>query len=165
MFRFEPLIIAVESENVEAAQCLVSLAISCGFRESGITSVSKRVIIAIRCSIRMEVPLGDTEKFMVSPEYVEYLVEVANEKMDTNRKRTDAFFNKLVSCGLGFCVNGNISSNENETFVEAKKLENFGNPVETGEEVMELELEFESKFNLKTDNGLLSLNVTGSLNL
>ncbi|KAL0305933.1 UNVERIFIED_CONTAM: tRNA wybutosine-synthesizing protein 2/3/4 [Sesamum radiatum] len=51
-----------------AAQSLVSLAISCGFRESGITSVSKRVIIAIRCSIRLEVPLGDIKRLMVSPE-------------------------------------------------------------------------------------------------
>lgn len=35
VFRFEPLIIAVECADVEAAQTLVSTAISCGFRESG----------------------------------------------------------------------------------------------------------------------------------
>lgn len=92
VFRFEPLIIAVECQDVEAAQHLVSLAISCGFRESGITSVSKRVIVAIRCSIRLEVPLGEGETVMVTREYVEYLVRVANDKMEANRKRTDLFF-------------------------------------------------------------------------
>lgn len=35
MFRFEPLIVAVECADVESAQMLVSTAISCGFRESG----------------------------------------------------------------------------------------------------------------------------------
>ncbi|KAK4353608.1 hypothetical protein RND71_025802 [Anisodus tanguticus] len=97
VFRFEPLIIAVECKDIEAALFLVSLAISSGFRESGITSVSnKRVIIAIRCSIRMEVPLGDSEKIMVSPEYVKYIVELANEKMELNRKRTDNFLDVLL---------------------------------------------------------------------
>lgn len=35
VFRFEPLIVAVECRDVPAAQALVSTAISCGFRESG----------------------------------------------------------------------------------------------------------------------------------
>lgn len=109
MFRFEPLIIAVECKDIEAAQFLVSLAISSGFRESGITSVNKRVIIAIRCSIRLEVPLGDTEKIMVSPEYVKYLVELANEKMEVNRKRTDNFLDVLLKNGF---LGSQISSGE-----------------------------------------------------
>ncbi|KAJ8540281.1 hypothetical protein K7X08_030200 [Anisodus acutangulus] len=108
VFRFEPLIIAVECKDIEAALFLVSLAISSGFRESGITSVSnKRVIIAIRCSIRMEVPLGDSEKIMVSPEYVKYIVELANEKMELNRKRTDNFLDVLLKNGFSGSKNRN----------------------------------------------------------
>ncbi|XP_061345502.1 tRNA wybutosine-synthesizing protein 2/3/4 isoform X2 [Gastrolobium bilobum] len=99
VFRFEPLIIAVECKDLSSAQSLVSLAISCGFRESGITNANKRVIIAIRCSIRLEVPLGDTSKVMVTPEYVRYLVEVANDKMEANRKRTERFLQMLQSNG------------------------------------------------------------------
>ncbi|XP_059624191.1 tRNA wybutosine-synthesizing protein 2/3/4 [Cornus florida] len=100
VFRFEPLIIAVECKDVSSAQFLVSLAISSGFRESGITSVNKRVILAIRCSIRLEVPLGDNERLMVSPEYIRYLVGIANEKMEANRRRTDSFLNALISHGF-----------------------------------------------------------------
>lgn len=102
VFRFEPLIIAVECKDLGSAQFLVATAISAGFRESGITSCGdgKRVIIAIRCSIRMEVPLGDTEKLMVSPEYVKFLVDIANEKMGANRKRTDGFSLALTSNGF-----------------------------------------------------------------
>ncbi|KAJ1405583.1 tRNA wybutosine-synthesizing protein [Sesbania bispinosa] len=99
VFRFEPLIIALECRDLSSAYSLVSLAISCGFRESGITNANKRVIIAIRCSIRMEVPLGDTQKIMVTPEYVRYLVQVANDKMEANRKRTERFLELLQSNG------------------------------------------------------------------
>ncbi|GAU18390.1 hypothetical protein TSUD_202790, partial [Trifolium subterraneum] len=97
VFRFEPLIIAIECKDLSSAHSLVSLAISSGFRESGITNANKRVIIAIRCSIRMEVPLGDTHKIMVTPEYVRYLVQVANEKMEANRNRTERFLRLLQS--------------------------------------------------------------------
>lgn len=102
VFRFEPLIIAVECKDLGSAQFLVAVAISAGFRESGITACGdgKRVIIAIRCSIRMEVPLGDTQKLMVTPEYVKFLVDVANQKMDTNKKRTDGFSVALTSNGF-----------------------------------------------------------------
>ncbi|KAL8151209.1 hypothetical protein V2J09_021017 [Rumex salicifolius] len=101
VFRFEPLIIAVECKDVQSAQLLVSLAISCGFRESGITSVSgKRVMVAIRCSIRLEVPLGSNKELLVSKEYVRYLAELANAKMEANRKRTDGFLEALRRNGF-----------------------------------------------------------------
>ena len=90
----------MECKDFASAQSLVSLAIASGFRESGITSGSKRVIIAIRCSIRLELPLGNTQKIMVSPEYVRYLVGVANEKMKANRKRTEGFLLTLRNNGF-----------------------------------------------------------------
>ncbi|PKI31204.1 hypothetical protein CRG98_048406, partial [Punica granatum] len=47
VFRFEPLILAIECRDLDSAQFLVSTAISCGFRESGITSANgRRVIVA-----------------------------------------------------------------------------------------------------------------------
>ncbi|GAB2301081.1 hypothetical protein Dimus_035115 [Dionaea muscipula] len=101
VFRFEPFIVAVECKDVGSAQFLVSLAISSGFRESGITGISaKRVIVAIRCSIRLEVPLGSSGRIMVSEEYVRYLVELANGKMTANRRRTDGFLEALRHNGF-----------------------------------------------------------------
>lgn len=91
---------AVECVDVAAAQLLVSLAIKSGFRESGITSVSKRVIVGIRCSIKLEVPLGDEERVLTSLEYVRWLVGVANEKMEMNKRRTDGFLTALLSSGF-----------------------------------------------------------------
>lgn len=125
VFRFEPLIIAVECKDVEAAQFLVSLAIFSGFRESGITSVSKRVIVAIRCSIRMEVPLGDSEKLMVDEKYVEYLVELANEKMEANRRRTENFLDVLLKNGFsGSKISNGEFLDNGKVDCEAELLEN-----------------------------------------
>ncbi|RVW46013.1 tRNA wybutosine-synthesizing protein 2/3/4 [Vitis vinifera] len=106
VFRFEPFIVAVECKDVAAAQLLVSTAVSCGFRESGITSVSKRVMVAVRCSIRLEVPLGGGGRVLVSPEYVRYLVGIANDKMETNRRRTEGFLQALQSSGFVESFNG-----------------------------------------------------------
>ncbi|KAJ0250215.1 tRNA wybutosine-synthesizing protein 2/3/4 [Hirschfeldia incana] len=118
VFRFEPLIIAVECRDVRSAQSLVATAISAGFRESGITCCGegKRVIIAIRCSIRMEVPLGDAGKVLVTREYVRFLVDVANEKMVANRKRTDGF-------GLALLSNGFKSPDEGDDVDEEDNFE------------------------------------------
>ncbi|GJR14349.1 tRNA wybutosine-synthesizing protein 2/3/4 isoform X1 [Tanacetum coccineum] len=116
VFRFEPLIIAVECKDVVSAVKLVALAVSCGFRESGVTNVSsKRVIVAIRCSIRLEVPLGSSDKVMVSKEYLGYLVEIANEKMEANRKRSDSFHDALLKseffrvADIGDCESLNLN--------------------------------------------------------
>ncbi|KAL5775354.1 hypothetical protein ACOSP7_012911 [Xanthoceras sorbifolium] len=96
VFRFEPLIVAVECRDVESAHRLVSLAVASGLRESGVASVKRRVIVGIRCSIRLEVPFGESGGVLVSQDYVRFLVGVANEKMEANRRRTDGFLQALV---------------------------------------------------------------------
>ncbi|CAI5486115.1 unnamed protein product [Closterium sp. Naga37s-1] len=165
VFRFEPLILALECRSLAAAQALVSCAIRAGFRESGrhylasvsprriiaavhcsislrqvhtafvrcsfrsghfmspsppppplpfpllpnfphslpslpfhpflppgITSVSaKRIIAAVRCSIRLEAPLTAGGVPLVGDAYVRQLAAVANGKMTLNRDRTERF--------------------------------------------------------------------------
>lgn len=133
VFRFEPFILAVECKDLASAQSLVSMAIASGFRESGITSVSKRVIIAIRCAIRLELPLGSNQKIMVSPEYIRYLVAIANEKMEVNQKRTDGFFQALQNNGFGLineaneCSNGSVCSDGSEELEGKDKAFHSGN--------------------------------------
>lgn len=57
-------------------------------------------------------PLGDTQKIMVSKDYVKFLVEVANEKMEANWRRTEGFlqaFLKAHDVALGK-ANGSMCS-------------------------------------------------------
>ncbi|XP_059317525.1 tRNA wybutosine-synthesizing protein 2/3/4-like [Lycium ferocissimum] len=68
----------------------------------------------------MEVPLGDSDKLMVGPEYVEYNVELANEKMEANRVRTDNLLDMLLKNGFScsktsngdFLDNGNVECDD-----------------------------------------------------
>ena len=69
---------------------------------SGITSLQKRAMVAIRCSIRMEVPLGQIDELVVSPEYVRYLVRIANSKMEANKRRMDGFLDLLQTKVLSY---------------------------------------------------------------
>ena len=58
MFRFEPFILAVEARDIQAAQTILQIARQAGFRESGATAsgaAPHRVMVGIRCSIRLEV--------------------------------------------------------------------------------------------------------------
>ncbi|VFQ92606.1 unnamed protein product [Cuscuta campestris] len=171
VFRFEPLIIAIECKDVQAAQWLVALAISCGFRESGITSATnKRVIIAIRCSIRLEVPLGCSDRIMVSLEYLKYIAELANEKMDANRKRTDGLLDALLkegsfgphSCNGKLLCRSEVNSDEASACLDGPDLEFLRNSSKGG---MNSSEDGESKHFDSTKCGGIPLNVTASLNL
>ncbi|XP_063480125.1 tRNA wybutosine-synthesizing protein 3 homolog isoform X2 [Symphalangus syndactylus] len=73
-----------------------SVAIDSGFRNSGIT-VGKRgkTMLAVRSTHGLEVPLSHKGKLMVTEEYIDFLLNVANQKMEENKKRIERFYNCL----------------------------------------------------------------------
>uniref|UniRef100_A0A673U8V5 tRNA wybutosine-synthesizing protein 3 homolog n=1 Tax=Suricata suricatta TaxID=37032 RepID=A0A673U8V5_SURSU len=73
-----------------------SVAIDSGFRNSGIT-VGKRgkIMLAIRSTHGLEVPLSHKGKLMVTEEYIDFLLKIANQKMEENKKRIERFYNCL----------------------------------------------------------------------
>ncbi|BBN02828.1 tRNA wybutosine-synthesizing protein 3 [Marchantia polymorpha subsp. ruderalis] len=105
VFRFEPFILALECSSLAASQQLVTCAMASGFRESGITSAGKRFILAVRCSIRMEVPIADEGELLVTEEYLRYLTRLANKKMVLNQQRIDRFLSTFTAT-----VEGGLSS-------------------------------------------------------
>ncbi|PHT48937.1 hypothetical protein CQW23_13145 [Capsicum baccatum] len=73
----------------------------------------------------MEVPLGDSEKLMVDEKYVEYLVELANEKMEANRRRTDSFLDVLLKNGFsGSKISNGEFLDNGKVDCESELLEN-----------------------------------------
>jgi tRNA wybutosine-synthesizing protein 3 len=96
VFRFEPFIMALECSSLAAAQGLVACAMASGYRESGVTSVGKRLIVAVRSSIRLEAPIGEKGKLLVPEEYLRFLTETANKKFILNQQRIDRFMSTFV---------------------------------------------------------------------
>ena len=97
-FKFEPMIMHVEARSLEAAQKLLKSAVQSGFRNSGISFSSKRIIVAIRCTIKLDVPiLYDNRGIcMLEQAYLEQLTFIANEKMKANNALIDRFHAELI---------------------------------------------------------------------
>ncbi|XP_058394286.1 tRNA wybutosine-synthesizing protein 3 homolog [Diceros bicornis minor] len=94
--KFEPFVLHVQCRQLQDAQILHSVAIDSGFRNSGIT-VGKRgkTMLAVRSTHGLEVPLSHKGKLMVTEEYIDFLLKIANQKMEENKKRIERFYNCL----------------------------------------------------------------------
>lgn len=90
IFRFEPFILAVECRHLAVANRLIQICRQAGFRESGVTG-EKRFMVGVRSALRLEVPVADQGRVLVSSEYLRYLVDLANEKFLTNHQRIRMF--------------------------------------------------------------------------
>lgn len=104
VLRFEPFILSVEAVSVEEGSRMVAAARDAGYRESGITACDKRTIIAVRCSIRMEVPVVHKGTRLVTEEALRRLVAIANEKHAANAARAERLverFTAVFGPGLG----------------------------------------------------------------
>ncbi|XP_018432377.1 PREDICTED: tRNA wybutosine-synthesizing protein 3 homolog [Nanorana parkeri] len=96
VLKFEPFVMHVQCRTLEDAQLLHSVAINSAFRNSGITVGKKgKIIMAVRSTHCLEVPLSHKGKCLVSNEYIEYLVQTANQKMEENKTRIARFFSCL----------------------------------------------------------------------
>ncbi|XP_052034826.1 tRNA wybutosine-synthesizing protein 3 homolog [Apodemus sylvaticus] len=96
VLKFEPFILHVQCRTLQDAQALHSVAVDSGFRNSGIT-VGKRgkIMLAVRSTHGLEVPLTHKGKPMVTGEYIEFLVTIANQKMEENKRRIGRFYTSL----------------------------------------------------------------------
>ncbi|KAM9688601.1 tRNA wybutosine-synthesizing protein 3 homolog isoform 3-T3 [Trichechus inunguis] len=96
ILKFEPFILHVQCRQLKDAQLLHSAAVASGFRNSGITVGKKgKTMMAVRSTHSLEVPLSHNGKLMVTEEYIDFLLNIANQKMEENKKRIERFYNCL----------------------------------------------------------------------
>ncbi|AIU68997.1 hypothetical protein TEU_00825 [Thermococcus eurythermalis] len=75
-------ILHVGARTLDDAVKLLNLAIGLGFKYSNIKSVShKKLLIEIRSTERMDVPLGADGELWVSENYIERIVNIANDQL------------------------------------------------------------------------------------
>lgn len=85
--KFEPFVLHVQCCTLEAARLLNMSAVASGFRNSGISigKNGKKFISAVRGTACLEVPLTNMQgNRLASDEYVDYIVKIANKKLDRN---------------------------------------------------------------------------------
>ncbi|XP_013369962.1 PREDICTED: tRNA wybutosine-synthesizing protein 3 homolog isoform X3 [Chinchilla lanigera] len=92
VLKFEPLVLHVQCRQLQDAQLLHSVAVDSGFRNSGITVGKKgKTMLAVRSTHSLEVPLSHKGKLMVTEEYIDFLLNIANQKMEENKRRIGSF--------------------------------------------------------------------------
>lgn len=89
LYKFEPLILHVKCRDLHSANALFSIAMNCGFRESGIGSNN---VVAIRISIKLDVPIGylDNEgkhRIFVTKQYLDVITKLSHDRFAENFKR------------------------------------------------------------------------------
>uniref|UniRef100_H0Y1G5 tRNA wybutosine-synthesizing protein 3 homolog n=1 Tax=Otolemur garnettii TaxID=30611 RepID=H0Y1G5_OTOGA len=95
LLKFELFVLHVQCRQLQDAQILHSVAIDSGFRNSGV-KVGKRgkTMLAVRSTHGFE-PLSHKGQLMVTEEDIDFLLNVANQKMEENKKRIGRFYNCL----------------------------------------------------------------------
>ena len=137
VLRFEPFILSVACRTLSAASLLLSAALQSGCRESGITSAhpNRPVMVSVRCSIRMELPLlSDADGLGgLSERYVAVLWERLNGKMADNMAKIARFEQWFET----LCVKG-AENSKREDVEERKEAEwSDGEEEEDDEETAE----------------------------
>ncbi|XP_029310171.1 tRNA wybutosine-synthesizing protein 3 homolog [Cottoperca gobio] len=98
VMKFEPFVLHVQCRRLEDAQLLHSVAINSGFRNSGLTvSKTGKIITAVRSTHGLEAPLSHEGKLLVPHEYIHFLSQTANRKMEENLRRIHRFYQNLLS--------------------------------------------------------------------
>jgi tRNA wybutosine-synthesizing protein 3 len=80
-------IIHVTSKTVEQADRFLKLAISCGFKNSGLKSITKRIVIEICSTERLDVPIGKDGTIFSNKEHLELLISISNEIFEKSTKK------------------------------------------------------------------------------
>ena len=83
----EGFILHVCCENIEAAEHFLNTTRDAGLKRSGIISLRSKIIVEIIDTQRIDLPIINEGKLLVSEEYLQYLLEDANEKLEETRKR------------------------------------------------------------------------------
>ena len=149
VLRFEPFILAVACRSLSAASLLLSAALQSGCRESGITSAQphRPVMVSVRCSIRMELPLlsdaGTAGGGLagLSQRYVAVLWERLNGKMADNMARIERFEQWFETLCEHHSEDGTASGVEERKEAEWSDEEDDGDTAERRRSVGELEKE------------------------
>jgi hypothetical protein len=94
IFKFEPFVLHVSCRSLSDGQRLLRVALAAGFKNSGMI-VGRRITVAVRATLRLEVPVVFGGKSAVSDAYVMQLVRLSNEKLADNFGRIDRFFEEL----------------------------------------------------------------------
>jgi len=91
-------IIHLTAKTTAVADSMLKTAIACGFKNSGLKSVSKKIVVELCSTERLDVPIGKNGVLFCNEEYLQLLVTIANEIMERSRRKLHVFEEELKKC-------------------------------------------------------------------
>ena len=88
-------ILHVGAKDIYDADKLIKLSIKCGFKNTGIRSLGKKIIIEICSTERLDSPIGKDGKLFCSGEYQDILVITGNEVLNRSQEKLDILRKEL----------------------------------------------------------------------
>jgi len=86
-FRMEGAILHVCCRNLDAADSFLKACKAAGWKHSGVTGTSPRIMVEATTSERMDVPIAKDGALFVPEKFVSFLVKEANRKLARTREK------------------------------------------------------------------------------
>ncbi len=90
-FRQEGFILHVCAKDLRSANYLLQFAQNHGFKKTTLLTASKRFIVEILSTQRLDAPIAFQEKLLVTNEYIKFLVLLANKKLALTHAQIEKF--------------------------------------------------------------------------
>ena len=88
-------IIHVYAKNIESADKLVKIAVTCGFKHSSFKTNKKNIIVEIASTERIDAPVGLNGKLYCDKKYIFLLVDIANKVFKKSLLKLEKLKNTL----------------------------------------------------------------------
>ena len=88
-------IIHVGCKTVEAADKILKIAYSCGFKHSGYKSLENRLIVEICSTERLDAPVGQDAELFCSKKHLDLLVNISNQIIEKSTAKLDKLKEEL----------------------------------------------------------------------
>lgn len=88
-------IIHIGARTPTAADKMLKLAVSAGFKHSGLKSFDKKIVVEVASTERLDAPVGKDGKLFCDNDYLNLLIEICNEIMDRSGLKLSRFEDKL----------------------------------------------------------------------
>ncbi len=89
-------IIHIGVETLPRAEKMVKTAISCGFKNSSIRSLGKKIIIELCSTERLDAPIGRDGSLFCDEKQLSLLIEISNEVIDRSSEKLSRLGEKLT---------------------------------------------------------------------
>ncbi len=88
-------VIHITAKTAEAADKLLKIAVSCGFKHSGLKSFGKKNVVEVCSTERLDAPIGENGKLYCKDNHLRLLVNISNEIIEKSTIKLKKFEEKL----------------------------------------------------------------------